>query len=54
MCQIHVDTCLSESSQSEEHERDTEDEIADNLALLRVDKDNSDKESRPYKVGDIK
>ena len=53
VCQVHVDARLAQCSQSEEHERDAEEEVADELAFLGVDQDYADKEGRPHKVGDV-
>lgn len=52
MSQVHVDTGLSESSQTKEHKGNTKDEVANDFAFLAIDKDDGEEESRPYKVGD--
>ena len=41
-------------TQTEEHKGYTEDEVADNLALLAVNQDDGDEERRPYKICDVK
>ena len=42
--QVHVDTGLSESSQTKEHKGNTKDEVACDFALLAIDKDDGEEE----------
>ena len=53
MSQIHVDAGLAKRTQAQEHKGYTEDEVADNLALLTIDEDDGDEERRPYKIRDV-
>ena len=54
VCKVHIDTCLTQSSQTKEHKRDTEKEVTNEFSFLRINQCNTNKECWPYEVGNIK